>query len=66
MNRLNSERFQNFHFQAEILIFECKSQEWLLGWIPGFLWIHPKNDSRDFPENGHFDNSYFGEKFLKS
>ena len=36
------------------------------GEFPDFFQIHPIYDFRDFPENGHSDNDYFREKFLKS
>ena len=46
-----------------------KTQKWILewinnlikmiiGWIPGFLWIHPLWDFCDFPENGHFESKF--------
>ena len=46
-------------FWAEIVFFEWKSKQSKLGWIHGFLRIHPIYNFRYFPENGHFDNGYF-------
>ena len=46
--------------------FEDKLQNDELGWIPGFLRIHPIYDFRNFAENGQSDNGYFLDKFWKS
>ena len=61
--RLNSQNFQNFLFEAQIVIFVQKGWP---GWITGFLRIHPKYDFRYFPEIDHSDNGYFRGKFQKS
>ena len=46
-------------------IFVKKLKKSYIGWILGFLRIHPKYDFRDFLENGNSDNGYFREKFKK-
>ena len=44
----NSEKCQNFSFEPKFAIFEGKSQKWKIGWMPGFLRIHPIYDFQNF------------------
>ena len=64
--RLNSEKFQNFYFQAKIVIFLMKITKKRTMVNSRIFTNTPKYDSHDFPENGHLDNGDFCEKFQKS
>ena len=60
--RLNSDKFQSFHFKAKLSFLRESHTNDYLGEFPDF---HPIYDS-PFCENGQSNNGYFHVKFKKS